>query len=151
MLDLFAEFDTETNSNNGAKLHFKLKNGDLAYLDFERESPKKPVTVTMLGASSDAAKKHAVSVIRQARLDSKKSRNKKSDDVDTPDTFFDDVAEGQIERLMAVVTSWENIVLPGNKELECTKENVKTLFSKCQELRIQAINFLDDDVNFIKS
>lgn len=149
-MSFFQKFDTVANAEAGAKLHFTLPNSDeLAYLDFEADEPKQGVTVTLLGASSSQHKKHAVKSLRKMRLDAKKKGNKKADEI--ADTFFDDTADSQVERLLSVVTGWENINLDGKKTLEFTPENVKKVFTQFQELRVQAINFLDDDANFTGS
>lgn len=158
MTNFMAQFDTVANSEAGSKLHFKLGGGELAYLDAGKEDkdgneldPVKPVTVTMQGSASDAHKKHAVSEIRKLRIKAKKSHGKKQKEEDIPDSFFDDTAEAQVKRLVAVVTSWENMLDDKGGLLECTADNVNLVFTKYQALRVQATNFLDDDVNFIKS
>jgi len=150
MQNIMAQFDTVANSEQGAKLHFKLPSGELAYIDADKEKPVKPLTVSMLGSSSDKHKQYAVSEIRSIRAKAKKSRNKKESD-DISDSFFADTADALVKRLVAVVTSWENVLDDKGGLLECTPANVKFVFDKYQSLRIQAIDFLDDDVNFIKS
>ncbi len=150
-MNFMQQFDTVSNSEAGATLHFKLPDGDLAYLDFDAANPKKAVTVTMLGSSSDAHKRHAIAALREMRAESKKKRNKKKDDVDISESFFEETAAAQVRRLAAVVTGWTNIVDDKGGALECNKKNVEYVFGKYQELRVQAINFLDEDANFIKS
>lgn len=153
MNNFMAQFDTVANSEAGAKLHFKLPNGNYAYIDFDKEKPVKAVTVSMLGASSDQHKKHAIKKIRQARVKAKakeKQTHGKGEDEAMPDSFFEDTAESQVDRLVSVVTSWENMFDEAGKALECNSKNVKFIFTKYQSLRVQAINFLDDDVNFIR-
>ena len=88
--------------------------------------------------------------LRDYRIKSKKTHGKKKDE-DISDDFFEETSASQVSRLMAVVTSWENMFDTEGKALDCTPDNIKFLFSKYQELRVQAINFLDSDVNFIKS
>ena len=147
-MSFFNQFDTVANAEAGAKLHFTIPNSDeLAYLDADAKEPKLAVTVTMLGSSSSQHKKHAVKSLRKMRADAKRKGNRKSDDIS--DTFFEDTASAQVERLLSVVTGWENINLDGKKSLEFTPANVEKVFTQYQELRVQAINFLDDDVNFI--
>ena len=148
--NFMAQFDTVANSEQGAKLHFKLPTGELAFIDADKETPKKPVTVTMLGASSDKHKKYSINALRDYRIKSKKSHGKKKDE-DISDDFFEETSASQVSRLMAVVTGWENMFDESGKALDCTPDNIKFLFGKYQELRVQAINFLDSDVNFIKS
>jgi len=147
MQNFMDQFDTVSNSEAGSKLHFVTPSGDLAYIG---EGEKKPMTVTMQGASGSMHKSHAAAAVRKSRIDAKKKRNKKDDEEFTV-KVFEDIADGQTSRLVAVVTSWENIYDEAGKSLECTKENVKFIFGKYQALRLQAINFLDDEVNFIKS
>lgn len=148
-MNFMQQFNTVENAESGATLHFVMPSGGLAYLDFDQDKPKKAVTVTMLGASSSAHKKHAVETIRIMREKAKNNKNKKDDNIS--DDFFEETAQSQVRRLVSVVTEWANIVDEDGKAIKCTKENVKDVFSKYQELRVQAINFLDSDVNFIKS
>lgn len=150
--NFMAQFDTVSNSEKGAKLHFKLSNGEPAYLDGDKEKPVKPVTVSMLGSSSNVHKKFAIKEIREFRLKSKKERNKsKEDKDDVPDTFFEDTAKSQVNRLVEVVTEWENMLDDKGGLLPCTRENVKLVFTKYQALRLQAIEFIENDANFIAS
>lgn len=143
-MDFLQQFDTVTNSESGAVLHFKSPvDGKLAYLDEEKT---KPLTVKMLGASSVAHQAHAVEFLRGMRKEDKS----KKDDNGYPDTFFTDTAEQQAKRLSAVITEWTGFTEKG-KEVECNKDNVYKVMLKFQELRIQAINFLDNSANFIKS
>ena len=148
MSDLFKRFDTVANSEAGATLHFTTPTGELAYIDEDEANPCKPLTVTMLGASSAAHKAHGIAVLRDMRKNSKKKGNK--EDV-ISDDFFEETAAQQVKRLVAVVTGWENMCVDSAKSLPCTKENVEKVFTQYQSLRVQAINFLDNDVNFIKS
>ena len=147
-MNFMQQFDTVSNSEAGAKLHFKLPSGELAYIDADQDEPVKAVTVTMLGSSSKAHEKMAAQAIRDMRIKSKKERNKKEDEI--KDSFFDEIAEAHVKRLVAVVTSWENILDDKGGMLECTKENVAFVFTKYKMLRDQAIAFLEDDANFIK-
>jgi len=143
-MDFLQKFDTVTNSETGATLHFKSpEDGKLAYLDKEKT---KPLTVKMLGASSAAHQAHAVKSLREMRGAEKQDK----DDNGYPDSFFSDTAERQAKRLSAVIVEWTGFTKDG-KEVECTKENVFDVMVKYQELRVQAINFLDNTANFIKS
>ena len=144
------QFDTVANAEAGAKLHFTMHNGELAFIDADQDEPVKPLTVTMIGTSSDKYKKFALSKIRQLRTESKGKRKTKGDD-QFSDTHFEDTAKAQVERLVCAVTSWENMLDDKQGELKCTPENVAFIFAKYQALRVQAIMFLDDDANFIKS
>lgn len=154
MNEFLKQFDTVSNSEKGAKLHFNLPSGDPAFVDIDSEKPCKPLTVTMLGTSSKAHDALATQVIRDLRAEAKISRNKskkeKEADADNvSETLFCDIAETQVKRLVAVVQSWENFNDSDGKAMPCTKENVKNIFESCKDLRIQAINFLESDVNFI--
>lgn len=157
MINVMDQFDTVANAEAGAKLHFRTAKGDFAFTDvnnYDEEDklipPVKPITVTMIGTSSDKYKKFALSKIRQLRAESKGKRKTKGDD-QFSDTHFEDTAKAQVERLVCAVTSWENMLDDKQGELKCTPENVAFIFTKYQALRVQAIMFLDDDANFIKS
>ena len=153
-MDFMAQFDTVANSEAGAKLHFKLPNGKYAFIDGDKEKPVKAVTVSMSGGSSDAHKKHTIKQVRKLRaaaLKKEKLTHGKGEDEELmSDTFFEETAESQVERLVAVVTSWENMVDDKGVDLKCNAKNVRFIFTKYQSLRVQAINFLEDDVNFIQ-
>ena len=144
-MNIFQKFDTVANAEAGATLHFTLPDSsELAYVDEEK---KKPLTVTMVGSASAAHKAFGVKQLRKLR----EQPTKKSDDKGISDNFFEETAEQQVERLVSVVTGWENMDVDGKGGLDCTPENVKKVFSQYEELRVQAINFLDKRANFTKS
>lgn len=143
-MDLLQQFDTAGNSEAGAKLHIKTPTGDLLYLDNEKE---KPVMIEMLGVSSVAHQSHTIKKLRENQAQQKG----KTDANEIKDTFFADTIDAQVERLCSVVIGWEHMPTVDGKEFKFSKENVKALMTKYQEIRNQALSFLDNTLNFIKS
>ncbi len=143
-MDLLQQFDTVGNSEAGAKMHIKTPKGDLLYLDDEKT---KPVVIEMLGVSSVAHQSHTIKKLRENQAKQKQ----KDADNEIKDTFFADTIEAQVERLCSVVVGWENMPTVDGKELKFSKENVKMFMTRYQEIRNQALSFLDNTLNFIKS
>lgn len=148
MNNFLKQFDCVSNSEAGATLHFNFNSGEPAFVDSEC---KKPLTVTMLGVRSKAHDAYVAQSLREHRAEDKKNRGKSKKEIEAEavkDTFISDIVKTQTEKLVAVVTSWENFNDENNKPMPCTKENVRKVFSSCGDLQVQAINFLEDNANF---
>ena len=156
MSNLYQMFDTKGNAEAGSTLHICIPDTNTpAYADADKEKPVKAITLTMLGANSVAHEAFAVTQIREMRKSSLEKSEGKSDDV-ISDSFFSDTAAQQVDRLLAVCTAWENVdgffsVEGVEGTGEFNKENVRTLLTRFDDVRVQAINFLDKRANFIKS
>lgn len=144
--------DADAQSNSGAVMHvINPETGKPAYLDAEKETPVKAVTISFLGPNSDAAKKHA---IKEAREDqsSLSAKRKKKGDIDIPDNAHEVGSKKMASRLSALATGWENMPADNKGTLiPFSKEKAYELFLKLSELRNQANEYLGDNVNFIKS
>jgi hypothetical protein len=53
-------------------------------------------------------------------------------------------------KLAAITVEWEGVVLPGQTETPCTRENAGTLYKLFPDVRDQVDEFISDRANFLK-
>lgn len=138
-------FDTVSQANKGSTLHLvHPKTKMCVYADKEE---KKPVTITMLGADSDIFAAYVEKAVKENRS---KEVNKKLNGNKEQDFTLEELAKSVSKKLAKVTTSFENLVLPGDKTaLVCNYENAYNLYMKYKDIREQANEFFEDKVNFI--
>ena len=142
--NIMAIFDTQKQAAEGAVLHFvNPKDGKPVYSDKEK---KIPLSVTMIGkASLEYLGTQSIKELRKLR---EKTKDKKHDS-GIEDTFFTDSFEEQARKLSEVVKSWTGFE-DENGPIKFSKKKAYEMFLQYGALRVQAINFLDNDKNFIQ-
>lgn len=123
------QFNTEAAANAGAVLEVELPNGNLAY------NGEELVTITLLGAESDAARK---SLLKQQRANSKKRRGSKV----ITERDLEEAKRQSCEFLADLTTGWTGI------DKEFNRENVIDVYMKYKGIRDQVNNFVADSENF---
>ena len=126
-------FDSTGPANEGAKMELRLPNGEPALKD-----DGTPVTITLLGADSDAYQRASKA------LGNRSLRNRSQ-----PLTVEQAITES-INLLAKVTVSWDGLTEDG-QPLPCTEENAKRLYRSSLAVREQVAEFVNDRGNFVKA
>lgn len=108
----------------------------------ETEEVIKGMTVTLLGQDSAVYRKMQLNK-QQAAL-ARISKGKKAVDLDA-----ERLAEESLDDLVKLTIGWEGFKLDG-KELECTPDNVRTVYTDWAWIREQAQEFINNRANFFR-
>ena len=143
-----SKFNATASADEGATCELDVFTADgwePAFLDCDAKEPKKRLSINLLGAASDKAKKYLNAEIRKERA---KAKGKKQGDDD-----FDlaELVEQKAKRAAALTTGWANIPDEKGGLLEFSEKAAYEIYIKYDDIRSQVINFIDDRANFIKS
>ena len=109
----------------------------------ETEEVIEGMTVTLLGQYSKVYRKLQMSK-QQAALN-RISKGKKAVDFDA-----EKLAEDSIDDLVKLTTAWSGFTLDG-KDLECTPENVRTVYADWSWIKEQVQEFVGNRANFFRA
>jgi len=109
----------------------------------ETEEVIEGMTVTLLGQDSKVYRKLQMSK-QQAALN-RISKGKKAVDFDA-----EKLAEDSIDDLVKLTTAWSGFTLDG-KDLECTPENVRTVYADWSWIKEQVQEFVGNRANFFRA
>lgn len=131
-----SELDTSKDAEEGYELQLK---------DPRTEAPL-DITITVLGADSDAYQETLRDLLRRRQREANKSRRVKL--LLTPDEQEQDATE----LLVSVTRSWKNLEIDG-KGLDCTPANARMLYSsrRWRWIREQVDAAIADRSNFLSS
>lgn len=100
------------------------------------------MTITLLGQDSKVYRKLQMGK-QQAALN-RMAKGKKALDLDA-----EKLSEDSIDDLVKLTTSWAGFTLDG-KELDCTSENVRTVYSDWAWIKEQVQEFVGNRANFFR-
>jgi len=109
----------------------------------ETEEVIEGMTITLLGQDSKVYRKLQMSK-QQAALN-RISKGKKAVDFDA-----EKLAEDSIDDLVKLTTAWSGFTLNG-KDLECTPENVRTVYADWSWIKEQVQEFVGNRANFFRA
>jgi len=109
----------------------------------ETEEVIEGMTITLLGQDSKVYRKLQMSK-QQAALN-RISKGKKAVDFDA-----EKLAEDSIDDLVKLTTAWSGFTLDG-KDLECTLENVRTVYADWSWIKEQVQEFVGNRANFFRA
>lgn len=132
----FANLDTSDLANAGAVLHVRAPDGAPLH-----QENGEPVTITLLGADSDAL----IKIDRQTT--NEHLRGMTNGQV----TVTAEIAEAKLlTRLAKATVAWSGVVVDG-KAVECNEANARALYARFRFLRAQADAFIADRAHFMKA
>lgn len=116
---------------------------DFAAVEITNPATGEPtgIKITLAGPDSDAYRKIAMKVQNEQLQYAMKNRGK---------TTAERLAANALETLIGATVSWEGLAEDG-KELECTPENVRRVYTEFPFIKEQVDEFLGDRRNFFKS
>jgi hypothetical protein len=141
MTDL-SRFDTIKASEVGATMEVLDPTDEGETKVLMDEESNEPWTITFSGPDSKAFNKARIKAAN-ARL--KKSMNRRSGKVDLN---IEDVEYDAVELAVKSTISWKHITLDGEK-IECTEDNVRTIYNRFPWLYKQADAFINNVKNFL--
>lgn len=101
------------------------------------------MTITLLGQDSKVYRK--IQLAKQQAALNRIAKGKKAIELDA-----EKLVEDSIDDLVKITTAWSGFMLDG-KELECTPENVRTVYSEWAWIREQVQEFVADRSNFFRA
>jgi len=130
----FAQLDTVSASNEGAVLELRGPDGAALFQD-----DGSPVTITLLGADSDA-------YTRASNLLTNRALRSRGKAQITAESALTD----QINLLAKITTDWSGIKV-GGESWQCDEERVKRFYRQFPFVRDQVQEFVADRGNFLKA
>lgn len=101
------------------------------------------MTITLLGQDSKVYRK--IQLAKQQAALNRIAKGKKAIDLDA-----EKLAEDSIDDLVQLTTGWTGFVLDGNP-LECTPENIRTVYGEWAWIKEQVQEFVADRSNFFRA
>jgi hypothetical protein len=101
------------------------------------------MTITLLGQDSKVYRK--IQLAKQQAALNRIAKGKKAIDLDA-----EKLAEDSIDDLVQLTTGWTGFVLDGNL-LECTPENIRTVYGEWAWIKEQVQEFVADRSNFFRA
>lgn len=101
------------------------------------------MTITLLGQDSKVYRK--IQLAKQQAALNRIAKGKKAIELDA-----EKLVEDSIDDLVKITTAWSGFMLDG-KELECTPENVRTVYSEWAWIKEQVQEFVADRSNFFRA
>lgn len=101
------------------------------------------MTITLLGQDSKVYRK--IQLAKQQAALNRIAKGKKAIDLDA-----EKLAEDSIDDLVQLTTDWTGFVLDGNP-LECTPENIRTVYGEWAWIKEQVQEFVADRSNFFRA
>jgi hypothetical protein len=109
----------------------------------ESEEIIEGMTITLLGQDSKVYRK--IQLAKQQAALNRISKGKKAVDFDA-----EKLAEDSIDDLVKLTVAWEGFMLDGVK-LDCTPENVRTVYNEWSWIKEQVAEFVADRANFFRA
>lgn len=109
----------------------------------ETEEVIEGMTITLLGQDSKVYRKLQMGK-QQAALN-RMAKGKKAIDLDA-----EKLSEDSIDDLVKLTVSWSGFTLDG-KKLDCTPENIRTVYSDWSWIKEQVQEFVQDRANFFRA
>jgi hypothetical protein len=101
------------------------------------------MTITLLGQDSKVYRK--IQLAKQQAALNRIAKGKKAIDLDA-----EKLAEDSIDDLVQLTTGWTGFVLDGSP-LECTPENIRTVYGEWAWIKEQVQEFVADRSNFFRA
>lgn len=101
------------------------------------------MTITLLGQDSKVYRK--IQLAKQQAALNRIAKGKKAIELDA-----EKLVEDSIDDLVKITTAWSGFMLDG-KELKCTPENIRTVYSEWAWIREQVQEFVADRSNFFRA
>lgn len=132
--------DPTAGSNQGFELH--LKHPDTMEPLYADNDPRKPVTITVLGANSDKYKEITDGIKSRSTVRAMKARGnvEKMGDVAV-------MERENLLRLARTTLGWKNLAIDGREE--CNEANCLYLYERLEWVRDQAIAAQEEIGNFL--
>jgi hypothetical protein len=109
----------------------------------ESEEIIEGMTITLLGQDSKLYRK--IQLGKQQAALNRMAKGKKAIDLDA-----EKLSEDSIDDLVKLTTAWSGFVLDG-KDLDCTPENVRTVYSDWSWIKEQVQEFVGNRANFFRA
>ena len=140
-MDLSQKTIVAENANVTAVLHLLDVNGEPLYTPRgPAGQPPEPITITLMGADSDA----------YVKLDNAQKNRRFAAGTRMKVTSEALKAE-EIRRLATVTVAWSHVGLPGEDETPHSFENAVRLYSLFPDVKDQVQAFVDERANFSKA
>ena len=109
----------------------------------ETEEVIEGMTITLLGQDSKVYRK--LQMAKQQAALNRISKGKKAVDFDA-----EKLAEDSIDDLVKLTVSWSGFTLDG-KKLDCTPENIRSVYAEWSWIKEQVQEFVADRANFFRA